>query len=90
MDVATEIAALRREVTAMAVGLTALAEAQTTQTELLRALLEAATGNDGGEGGLGEAIRDLVRTVAVQSETLAALRIDLAELPTAIAAAGKR
>lgn len=90
MDVATELAALRQEVTAMATGLMALAEAQTTQTELLRALLEAATGTEDAEAGLGAAIRDLARAVEAQSETLAALRTDMVALPAAVAAASKR
>ena len=89
MDVAAEIAGLRREVAAMAAGLTALADAQAAQTEILRMLLEAATGN-GGEGGLTEAIRELARAVAAQSETLGALRTDVAEIPAAVAATNRR
>lgn len=90
MDVAAEITGLKREVAAMAVGLSTLAEAQNIQTEILRALLETATGDDGGESTLADAIRELVRTIERQSEGLAALRADVVGLPTAIAAADKR
>lgn len=90
MDVAAEIAGLKREVAAMATGLSALAEAQNIQTEILRALLEAATGDSGSEPSLTDAIRELAGAVERQSEELAALRMDVAGLPSAITGAGRR
>lgn len=85
-DIAAELAGLRRELSTLAVGLTAIVATQETQTDLLRLLLEAATTGDGGESSLSDVLGEIARALSEQSELLEGVRSDLAALPASIAA----
>ena len=86
-DVASELAGLRREVSALTAGLTAIVATQETQTALLRLLLEAATVGDAGEGGLADALGEIARVLSEQSGLLEGIRSDLVALPAAVSTA---
>ena len=69
-EMAADIAALREDFTHLVAGLTQMMETQAVQTELLHALLKAATADDDSEGSLGEALGRIADALAEQSHLL--------------------
>jgi hypothetical protein len=80
-DVASELAVLRRSVDRLEQGLTQLAEATATHTELLRALLAATTAPTKPEHELAEVLAQVVARLGEQSGLLRAIGATMTRLP---------
>jgi len=80
-DVAAELAALRRSVDRLEQGLTQLAEATATHTEMLRALLAAATAPTAPEEDLAKVLAQVVARLGEQSGLLRAIGAAMTRLP---------
>jgi hypothetical protein len=79
--VVAELAALRRSVDRLEQGLTQLAEATATHTEMLRALLAATTASTEPELDLARTLSQVVARLGEQSSLLRAIGASMASLP---------
>jgi hypothetical protein len=86
-DVATEIAKLRHSIDALEQGLTQLLEATSTHTEMLRALLAAATAPTEPEQNLEFLLKAVVSRLAEQSAMLRSVGQTMTRLPEDVGAA---
>ena len=86
-DVAAEIAKLRHSIDMLEQGLTQLLEATSTHTEMLRALLAAATAPTDPEQNLEFLLKAVVSRVAEQSAVLRSIGDTMTRLPEDVGAA---
>jgi hypothetical protein len=86
-DAAAEIAKLRHSIDALEQGLTQLLEATSTHTEMLRALLAAATAPTDPEQNLEFLLKAVVGRLAEQSAVLRSVGQTMTRLPDDVGAA---
>jgi hypothetical protein len=86
-DIATEIARLRHSVELLEQGLTQLLQATATHTEMLRALMAAATAPTEPEQNLGDVLDAVVSQLAEQTVLLRTIGETMVRLPNDVGAA---